>query len=459
MTTEHSLQIQREKSIDSIRACISATENIRVREGFGQTVIPAPGSVVASPFHGNWNPEPDYFFNWPRDAAIIMKAVIDLSRHAEDRYERAAWNGMLDDYVDFNLGLVQLDGNDFVPNPLRATAMDGCQQYVRKDEYLKKLVGAAMMQEARFNPDGTPNLIRWDSPQNDGPALRALTCLEYYKLGQEQGRAPSDNLVTLIKKDLDFTATHADKICIGPWEEPNEFDHHYFTSLCQLGALFHGAEWATERDEKERGQNYRDIADAVRRNLDAHWSDELQVYKALRNRPDETADQAVDAAIFMAVLHAELPDGTHSLQDPKVHATVRQIEDYFARAYPINQGRGPGEGIMIGRNARDKFFSAEPGGNPWFPTTFSLAEFHYRSGNTEAAETTLLNAMNYIPADNSLSEQFQRATGTPVSAKELGWSHAAFLGAVAAREAAHAASPLLRIEGRVDQETQPGLYG
>jgi glucoamylase len=42
----------------------------------------------------------------------------------------------------------------------------------------------------------------------------------------------------------------------------------------------------------------------------------------------------------------------------------------------------------------------------------------------------------YTPASGDLSEQFDRATGQQTSAKNLAWSHAAFITAVAARRAA-----------------------
>jgi glucoamylase len=42
----------------------------------------------------------------------------------------------------------------------------------------------------------------------------------------------------------------------------------------------------------------------------------------------------------------------------------------------------------------------------------------------------------YTPASGELSEQFDRATGQQTSAKNLAWSHAALITAVAARRAA-----------------------
>jgi glucoamylase len=63
----------------------------------------------------------------------------------------------------------------------------------------------------------------------------------------------------------------------------------------------------------------------------------------------------------------------------------------------------------------------------------------YNSGNTNSpfsqimdavtayADSFLAVAQKYIPADGSLSEQFNRSTGAPLSAIDLTWSYAAFV--------------------------------
>lgn len=74
----------------------------------------------------------------------------------------------------------------------------------------------------------------------------------------------------------------------------------------------------------------------------------------------------------------------------------------------------------------------------------SAAVGTYASSST--TYTTLLNAVQtyadgfilvaakYTPSDGSLAEQYLRATGAPVSAKDLTWSYASFLTAFKARE-------------------------
>src|SRR3974390_1583101 len=54
---------------------ISATHLVMERPGFGQRVVPRPGSVLASPVPAHYDPDPDYFFHWFRDSAIVVDAL------------------------------------------------------------------------------------------------------------------------------------------------------------------------------------------------------------------------------------------------------------------------------------------------------------------------------------------------------------------------------------------------
>jgi glucoamylase len=76
------------RSADAMERAISATQLTRVRDNFAQIVVPARGSVLASPAIADWNPEPDYFFHWVRDSAIVMSVVADLMADAADGRER-----------------------------------------------------------------------------------------------------------------------------------------------------------------------------------------------------------------------------------------------------------------------------------------------------------------------------------------------------------------------------------
>ena len=112
---------QARHSSAAMENAISATHLTRRREAFGQSVTPARGSVLASPVVADWNPQPDYFFHWLRDSAIVMRAVAELMEDAADAAERGRWQRHFEDFVRFSLtlGLLAVAGitRAFLPIP------------------------------------------------------------------------------------------------------------------------------------------------------------------------------------------------------------------------------------------------------------------------------------------------------------------------------------------------------
>src|SRR3546814_14385570 len=80
---------QARHSATAMEQAISATRLVRRREAYGQVMVPAPGSVLASPVIADWDPEPDSFFHWVRESAIVMRSVAALMQDAESEAQRA----------------------------------------------------------------------------------------------------------------------------------------------------------------------------------------------------------------------------------------------------------------------------------------------------------------------------------------------------------------------------------
>jgi glucoamylase len=425
------------RSVAAMQHAISATHLIRTREAFGQVVVPAKGSVLASPVIADWNPEPDYFFHWLRDSAIIMRVVAELMQDAPFDDARARWRGQFEDFVDFSLALSRLDGAKFLArNDVRGATRKEFRKFLRPNSEIRALTGDALLGEPRFNPDGTIDVFRWSRPQFDGPALRALACLRYLSAGGPR----TEKLTRLLRLDLDFTLRHAGRRCIGPWEEPEQNTHHYYVALVQLGALVRGRPFADNADA------WGKVEKKLRAGLERHWSEQHQVYMAQRAPPAadaaDTADGLIDAAQLLAVLDADLADGPHSLLDPRVHKTQSAIEDFFAREFPINRGR---PAPALGRYKGDRFF----GGGAWYPTTLAAASLYYRRARRPGQDRDALlkrgddfmaTVRELTPPDGALSEQVDRATGAQTSARHLTWSYAAFIGAARERAASAAAA-------------------
>lgn len=423
------IERQRRYCIAAMERAISATHLMRRREAFGQVVIPAVGSVLASPEIADWNPEPDYFFHWLRDSAIIMRTVAELMHDAESETERERWRKHFDDFVRFSLRLAGLSGAAFLKNnQYRQTTLPQYRSLLRPETEIRALVGGQLLGETRFNPDGTIDVLRWARPQYDGPALRALACLRFLAAGGSL----TQGLESLLRMDLDFTCRHAGDVCIGPWEE-EEIAHHYYVALVQLGALVHGRAWAgaaaAEWDAAER---------RIRSGLQQHWSEQHQVYAAMRPASAGLADDLLDTATLLAVLDADLPDGPHSVQDMRVHRTQAAIERMFARELPLNRTWPRGYGPALGRSRSDRYF----GGGAWYVTTLAAAAIYYRLAqfrgqNRDAwrqrGDAFLKTVRAMTPADGALSEQVDRTTGVQTSARHLSWSYAAFISAVRLR--------------------------
>jgi glucoamylase len=413
-------------SADLMERAISAAHLRRVRPQFDQNIVPARGSVLASPAIANWDPEPDYFFHWLRDSAVVMGAVVELAAHAPDQSARRRWSGHFQDFVAFSLRLARLDARNF---PSSTAQTDGAfRKFLRPGAELRSLDADGLLGEPRFNPDGSLDIFRWSRPQYDGPALRALACLRFLAAGG----ARSPDVETLLRLDLDFTVRHAGEACIGPWEEADENAHHYYTALVQLGALVNGRAFTGAAGLKAEAR--------LRAGLDAHWSAQHKVYAAIRPFTGTARDDLVDSAILLAVLDAGLPNGPHSAADPRVWRTLGALEELFAREFPINRGRAA---PALGRSRGDRYF----GGGAWYVTTLAAAALNYRraaqerdAGHFARGDAFMATVRDLAPADGHLAEQVDRATGAPASARDLTWSYAAFVAAAYRRAAAAAAT-------------------
>lgn len=420
---------QAQFSATAMERAISATHLARRREPFGQVVNPAAGSVLASPEIADWDPAPDYFFHWIRDSAIVMRVVAALMADAQDEAARDRWRRHFEDFVVFSGGLSRLDGAQWLARtPYRQKTRRGYRRFLRAEPEFRRLKGDRLLGEPRFNADGSLDFLRWSRPQYDGPALRALACLDFL----EAGGSVSDALARLLRQDIDFTIRYADAPCIGLWEEAGEHAHHYHAALVQLGALVHGRTWVTDEKARQKAEN------GLRAGLDAHWRDEHGVYAAIREVASESGDDLIDAAVLLAVLDADLPDGPHSVRDPRVQATQAALEALFARELPINRDLPPGRAPALGRSRGDRYF----GGGAWYPTTLAAAALCYRlaqaggrrrDAHIKHGDAFMATVRALTPADGALSEQVDRVTGLPTSARHLSWSYAAFVTAARLR--------------------------
>jgi glucoamylase len=414
--------------------CVSPTSIVKQRPGFGQTIRPAKGSVIAAIGSAHSETEPDYFFHWLRDSAAIMDAALVLIRRGIDA---EAWKLRFADFVRFSLDLRQISGSRFLRETpdLRERTAPKLRQFIRPDAELAAVEGESVPGEVRYNADGTIDFLKWSRPQHDGLAARALVALRFVEANAVADDALA-SLAELIRLDLDYTAGHAGEPCYDIWEE--DLAQHYYTCLVQFAALAKGADWAQARGDADYAARLNAAAGPVRDTLDGFWSAEKGHYLS-RLMPDGQASaKALDFAAMLGVLHAGLATGTHSIADERVLQTLNRLEALFATDYAIN--RRAGAGLALGRYSGDVYFS----GGAYFFCTFGAAEYYYKLAAAKAdasliakGDAILDMARRSIPPSGEISEQFDQTTGEQTSAKSLTWSYASFLTAWDARKHAH----------------------
>ncbi|MGC2461329.1 MAG: glycoside hydrolase family 15 protein [Steroidobacteraceae bacterium] len=407
---------------------------VKRRPGFGQTIVPKKGSIVASPVLAAYDPEPDYFFHWYRDSAVVIDALRLL---LEDDSARPGAHGQFSDFVRFSLSLLDVDGRALVATPAwRTKVAQDFTTFLRTDADLASVHGEAVAAETRVNPDGTLDISSWPRPQNDGPALRALTLLRWQRSTHFDPDL-SAAVSALLTADLAFTRKRWRDPCFDIWEE--EKGLHYYTLCVAAAALEAGAGWLDEHGNGQEAQAAGTEAEAIRRRLDAYWLADQGYYKSRVLESGQRSAKELDIAVILATLHGSGSGNTHSVHDARMHATLARLEAMFDAAYPINRDRPPTRAPAMGRYAGDSYYS----GGAYYFSTLAAAEFCFRAAVgaggaqelVKRGDAFLETVRRFTPPSGDLSEQFDQRTGAQTSARHLAWSYAAFISCIVARRA------------------------
>jgi glucoamylase len=431
---EQWLAQQYRRAANAMLVSVSPVGILKTRPGFGHTIHPLKGSIVASPVLADWNPEPDYFFHWFRDSAVVIDAVRRLVEAGDVGPQCLEHFG---DFVRFSLSLQNLDGRKVIATSAwRENVAADFIRFLRRDDELEAVHGAAIIAETRVNPDATLDISSWTRPQHDGAPLRALSVLRWARSHSFDSELAA--LVSrLVRSDLAFTFAHWREASFDIWEE--ESGLHYYTLCVSAAALQAGADWLDGLGETALASSYRTEADLIRRKLDGYWLPEAGYYRSRVLATAARSTKELDIAVILAAIHA-LGDGpTHSVRDPHMQATLQRLESLFDAAYPINRNRSARMGPAMGRYAGDVYFS----GGAYYFSTLGAAEFCFLAAAHSAdasawigrGDAFLETVRRYTPENGELSEQFDQRTGAQTSARHLAWSYAAFISCVVARRA------------------------
>lgn len=428
------LEQQYRRAAQAMLVSVSPVGIVKHRPGFGHTIRPVKGAIVASPVLADWNPAPDYFFHWFRDSAVVIDALRllyaagDLGHEALEHFA---------DFVRFSWSLQSLDGRKVTATSAwRANVTADFSKFLRKEAELEAVHGGAVVADTRVNPDGTLDISSWSRPQHDGAPLRALAALRWVRTHSFEGEV-AESISQLVQADLAFTAAHWRQPSFDIWEEENGL--HYYTLCVSAAALREGADWLDRVGERELAGTYRNEVQTIHQLLDSYWLPAAGHYRSRVLTSGARSAKELDIAVILAAVHA-LGDGvSHTARDPRVQATLQQLERLFDAAYPINHDRPAHRGPALGRYAGDVYFS----GGAYYFSTLGAAEFCFLvAAQGEQApswiargDAYLETVRTYTPASGELSEQFDQRTGEQTSARHLAWSYAAFISCIAARRA------------------------
>ncbi|KAK7430540.1 glycoside hydrolase 15 protein [Neonectria magnoliae] len=399
------------------------------------------GIVIASPD----KQDPDYFYTWTRDSALVFKAIVERFTNEYDA-------GLQKHIQEYIVSQAKLQG---VSNP-SGSLSDG-----------------QGLGEAKYHVDMSAFTGGWGRPQRDGPALRAIALTGYAKWLVNNGYSSTASTIVwpIIRNDLNYVAQYWNRTGFDLWEEVN--GSSFFTIASQYRALIEGT--AIAKTLGKASDSYSAIAPHVLCFLQSFWLPSSKYIDANINTNDGRTGK--DANTVLAAIHNFDPslgcdDATFQPCSQKSLANLKQVVDSF-RFYNINSGISAGTAIAIGRYSEDSYYN----GNPWYLNTLAVAEQLYdaiyvwkKAGSITVSDTslsffkdlsssvsagtyssssstytTLLNAAStyadgfvniiskYAATNGSMAEQFSKNNGTPLSADDLTWSYAAFLTAAARR--------------------------
>ncbi|CAN8103368.1 unnamed protein product [Discula destructiva] len=402
----------------------------------------ASGAVLASPSQNN----PDYFYTWTRDSALTLKEVIDTFTNG--------YNSSLQTEIENYIGAqAHLQG---ISNP-SGSLSDG-----------------SGLGEPKFEVDLTAFTGSWGRPQRDGPALRAIALIDYSNWLNNNGYTSTVTSILwpIIQNDLNYVAEYWNETGFDLWEEVD--GSSFFTVANQHRSLVQGTALAATLGKSSTA--YSTVAPQILCFLQSFWSPSSGYIIA--NINENNGRTGKDSNTLLSAISTFDPavgcdDATFQPCSDKVLANHKVVTDSFRSVYSLNSGIAEGTAVAVGRYPEDVYYN----GNPWYLTTLSAAEVLYdalivwkaqgyievtatslaffkdfdssiTAGTYESSSSTytmLYDAVSayadgylnvvatYAAANGSLSEQFDKVTGKPLSAYDLTWSYAAFLSAAARR--------------------------
>jgi GH15 family glucan-1,4-alpha-glucosidase len=190
-----------------------------------------------------------------------------------------------------------------------------------------------------------------------------------------------------------------------------------YTTAVTFGALVAAAELAELFGETSSVIKWQNAASEIQSNADVLWNaDRNYFYRGYWRYVNGQFDYdaTIDASAFYGAFAFHLFD-----QDKLATAFKTLTERFYIRDNNVGLPRFEGDDY----NRAD----ASSDGNPWFITSFWLAQYEAGRGRTALAKKVLDWANGQMTRTNVLPEQVSPIDGRILSAAPLSWSHAEFI--------------------------------
>jgi glucoamylase len=454
----------------------------RMMDNVGGYGYEAQGVIAGVPVAAPSKEEPDYWYIWTRDAAIVIKTMV--AEYADG----GATNTILADVA--NSYIESSDSLQRVPN-LSGT-----------------FANLSGLGEPKFNVNGTEFTGAWGRPQRDGPGLRASAMIDFFDAQVAAGmNSYSDflaNYSNVVINDLNYIVDYWQQPGFDIWEEVEGF--HTYTQSAQMRGLSQGARLAEALGDSTNAQLFRSTADAISQYISSQfYNSTLGHFVETIDCPWYTGRSWYDAATIIAANNvAGMANQTLAAQSDLLPWSARVLSNMYELVsdmrsrYAINVDRidafeAAGKnlsvvGTAVGRYPEDVYNGTGTSlGNPWFLTTAAVAEALYRisdyyycqtasftlefssdslaapfycqfvncnsqtvqiSRNSQEFNCFLQSLLWYADSfmevlkehmdqtTGEMSEEYNRDTGYMQGANNLSWSYGAFWTAAMAREVA-----------------------
>jgi glucoamylase len=291
------------------------------------------GTVVAARSGPSYpQTDPDYEYNWVRDASLTMDAVQTLYAAATDSNAKSQYETILFEY-----------------STARATEQN--------DPGLQTGLG-----EPKFYLNNTIFLGPWGRPQNDGAATAAITLMEFAD-DYLSNNGSIDDVKTRIydstnhpntapvQKDLLFVAANWSSPSFDLWEEVKS--DHFYTRMVQRRALVMGSAFATKMGDSSTASTLSSAADALSSTISQFWDPNRGILLYEYGPVLNNKASYLDIAVILGIIHGYAGDSFYSFTNDEVLSSAVRIATAFIDVYPIanttKDSSGNTLGIPVGR--------------------------------------------------------------------------------------------------------------